>query len=280
MLYFYLVASAALIPISYIFFDVLRESYSWWLVPLMFIGFFLLFLILHWAVLEISICPIKPEGINDKPSPYYRALINATVKLLVPLLRISIHTTGEEKLPENERFLLVCNHLDNIDPAVMLHTFPEAQLAFVGKKEIYTTMPFVARAMHSIGSLPIDRENNREAAKTIINATRLIKDDKVSMVIFPEGYASKTGKLLPMRNGAFKIAQKADVPIVVCTVLGTPQAVKKLFLHRNHIYFDCLEVIPAERVSEMDTNEIGEYVTEIMSKNLSLRREEHPEFKV
>lgn len=280
MFYFYLVASAALIPFLNIFFDILQHSYSWWLVPVLFIAFLLGFILLHAAVLFFSILPIKAMGVNHNVSRYYRALINATVSVLIKILRISVHTTGEDKIPEEGRFLVVCNHLDNIDPAVILHTFPHSDIAFIGKKEIYTKMPFVAKAMHTLNSLPIDRENDREAAKTIINATKLVKEDKVSFAIFPEGYTSKTQKLLPMRNGAFKLAVKAGVPIVICTVLGTPQTVQHLFIKHSDIYFDILDVIPAERVAEMDTTHIGEYVTEVMQKNLDLRREQHPEYAV
>ncbi len=278
MFYLYICIAALLVPVSDIFFDVFRESYSWWLVPVLFIGYFLALIAVHALVLYLSVLPVKTGGVNDKVSRYYRTLVNATVSFLVPMLRIGIHSTGEEKVPQEGRFLLVCNHLDNIDPAAILHTLPNCDLAFIGKKEIYTQMPFVAKVMHTLNSLPIDRENNREAAKTIVNATRLIKDDKVSVVLFPEGYASKTQELLPMRNGAFKIAVKAGVPIVICTVLGTPQAVKKLFVRHNDIYFDILECLPAEKVAEMDTIQIGEYVTEVMSKNLEKRRSEHPEF--
>lgn len=278
MFYFYLVASAALIPILDIFFDILQKGYSWWLVPVLFIGFFLGFILLHAAVLFFSVKPIKVDGVNGKVSRYYRGLINSTVSVLVKLLRITVNSTGEDKVPEDGRFLLVCNHLDNIDPAVIIHTFPNQELAFVGKDEILVKMPFVAKAMYALNSLFLNRDNDREAAKTIINAIKLVKEDKVSIAIFPEGYTSKTQKLLPMRNGAFKIATKAGVPIVICTVLGTPQTVKHLFIKHSDIYFDVVDVIPAERVAQMDTTAIGEYVTEVMQKNLDKRRAEHPEY--
>ena len=61
MLYVYLVASAALIPILDIFFDILKESYSWWLVPVLFIGFFLGFIILHLAVFAVSALIVNPN---------------------------------------------------------------------------------------------------------------------------------------------------------------------------------------------------------------------------
>ena len=40
MFYLYLVLSAALIPVLNNFFEILRQPYSWWLVPVLFIAFF------------------------------------------------------------------------------------------------------------------------------------------------------------------------------------------------------------------------------------------------
>ena len=43
MLGIYLILSAGLTLIAGNFFDILRQDYSWWLVPVLFIGFFVCF---------------------------------------------------------------------------------------------------------------------------------------------------------------------------------------------------------------------------------------------
>lgn len=279
MFWVYLVASAALIPVSDIFFSVLQESYSWWLVPVLFIAFFLSFVLLHVAVAVISISLVSLDSPPARFSKYYRRLIEYTLPLVFKLARVNVEITGEEKVPDDSRFLLVCNHLHDFDPAIILYAFPDAELGFIGKKEIYTTMPFIARAMHKLHCLPLDRENNREAAKTIIAASKLISEDVVSIAIFPEGYCSKDGELQPMRNGAFKIAYKAKVPIVVCTVDHTPDIVKNMFRRRTDIHFDVLETIAAEQLENINSNEVGDHVYEIMQKNILMHREKEKNAK-
>ena len=274
MLYVYLVAAAAAIPLLNNFFPVLRHNYSVWLVPLLFLGVFSGLLIIH--LLFFLICGFlvnikKPAG---EKIPFYRGVVKLTLPLLFSLLRVKVESTGLEKADGVFPAMLVCNHLNNIDPAVILKELPDLKLGFIGKKEIYTEMPFVARYMHKLGCLPIDRENNREAAKTIIEAIRSVKEKKVSVGIFPEGYVSLDEQLHPFRNGAFKIALKAGCPIVVCTVLGTPEAVKRLFWHRNTIYFDVLEVIEADEVQTLTTAELSERIHGTMERNLELRRKE------
>jgi 1-acyl-sn-glycerol-3-phosphate acyltransferase len=175
---------------------------------------------------------------------------------------------GIEKLPENTRMLFVCNHQHDFDPVIIYSVFPDAEIGFIGKKEIYKTMPFIARAMHRLNSLPIDRENNREAAKTIVKAIKIIQDDKASIALFPEGYVSKSCELLPFRNGSLKIAMKAQVPIAVCVINNTRSIVKNMFRRRTDIYLDILEVIDAEAVETGSTAELGDRVHALMENNL------------
>ena len=274
MLYVYAVAAAAAVPLLNNFFPILRQDYSVWLVPVLFLGVLLSLIILHLLIFVIAglfVSLKKPAG---EKVPFYRGLVKLTLPVLFSLLRVKIESTGTEKVQNLFPAMLVCNHINNIDPAVMIKEMPELKLAFVSKKEVYTDLPFIARYMHKLNCLPIDRENNREAAKTILEAIRLIKEKRVSIGIFPEGYTSLDGELQPFRNGAFKIAIKAGCPIIVCTVLGTPEAIKHLFWRRNTIYLDVLEVIPADTVTKLTTAELSERIHTLMSDNITQRRKE------
>lgn len=273
MLYVYLVAAAAAVPLLNNFFPILRQSYSVWLVPLMFLGIFIGLVIIHLLIFVICGYAVNLKRPQNGVSRFYRGLVKITLPMLFTLVRVKVESTGTDKVQGVFPAMLVCNHLNNIDPAVILKELPDLTLGFVGKKEIYTDMPFVARYMHKLNCLPIDRENNREAARTIIEAIRLIKSETVSIGIFPEGYISKSGELQPFRNGAFKIATKSGCPIVVCTLLGTKEAVKNLFRKKSTIYFDVLEVIPAEEVSNMSTAELSERIYAQMAEYISKRGE-------
>lgn len=272
MFYFYIVAAIGLIPVLNNFFPLLRESYSWWLVPVLALANFLIFIILHFGFLALYIqcLSIKKE---PKGSRFLRKYVEVSVKLFYKFALVHLHSSGLEKVPDEGRVLIVCNHRSEVDPAIILSELADLEVAFVAKKEVYKKLPFVAKALHKMNGLPIDRENNREAAKTIINAVKIIKDDKASIGIYPEGYTNRTeDDLLPLRSGCFKIAERAQVPIVVCTVYNSVAIFKNMFRRRSDVYFDVAEVIPAQQVKEMHTDAISERVAEIMKKSIEERR--------
>ena len=268
MLYIYLILASVSIPIINSFNGFLHSKNGWWQCPLLFGGIFLGLVVLHFAWVVGSVLLVDTKKSPDKFSKYYRTIINATLPMFFKISGVKIHYEGLDIIPEDKRFLFVCNHIDNFDPIVILSLLPRAELGFIGKKEIYDTMPIVAKAMHKLHGLPIDRENNREAVKTIVKAVNIIKEDKASVGIFPEGYASADGNLLPMRNGAFKIAYKAEVPIVVAVIDGTKPVRYNIFRRKTDVYFKVLEVIPAEALKEISSNELGDKVTEIMQNGI------------
>ena len=188
---------------------------------------------------------------------------------MMKFVRVKLNVTGADKVPENTRMLFVCNHQHDLDPIMLLAAFPDAEIGFIAKKEIYVKMPFISRAMHKLHCLPIDRENDRAAVKTIISAIKLLKDDTVSVALFPEGYVSKSCELLPFRNGAFKIAYKAEVPIVVCAINNTRVAAKSLGWRHSEIDLRVLSVIQYEEFKGMTTAELGDIIHSQMETSLS-----------
>lgn len=265
MLEIYAVIAAVSALLLDVPFEVFGQSYSWWLVPVIITGSFIALIILHCIVLTISVLAVnlnKPA----RDTNFFRMLVNTFLRVALPILRVKVHTTGLEKIPEDEPFLMVCNHIHDLDPAVFYYAVPDARLAFIAKREVRDILPFIYKALHKLSGLPIDRENNREAAKTIINATRLIKEKTNSVVVFPEGYVSKSGELLPIRNGALKIATKAQAKIVVCTLWGTKDIPKNLLKRKTDIYFDVLDVI--DTVENPHTAELGEQITATMLKSI------------
>lgn len=232
----------------------------------MIAGYVLLF-ILHIIVFALFGLTINKKRLPKKIHNIYRKIGFDTLKVFLDTLQIHVHARGMELIPE-DKFMLVSNHLSIFDPMVQLLLFKKQNLAFVSKQE-NMNIPFVGRYMAAIGCIPLNREDTKEALKSINKAAEYITTGKANMGIYPEGWVNKTDEpLLPFRNGAFRIAKKADVPILVTTIRGTEQVKHQFIRRRTQVYVDILEVIPREEVKKQKTAELGERCRETMYNHL------------
>ena len=239
-----------------------------WAVIPVFIGMYLALMGLAFGFLWLVCALVDMNRYQEEDSKFYRAVMYLYIEALVSLVLVKIHTEGLEKTPKSTRFLLVCNHLFLADPGVLLHCFKKSQLAFISKKE-NANMFVVGPVMHKILCQMIDRENDREALKTILKCIQLIKDDEVSIGVFPEGGIKVEHKLSPFRPGVFKIAQKANVPIVVCTLRGTTDLFRNMKrLKPTKVELRLVEVIPAEELKGITAVEVADRVHRIMAQDL------------
>ena len=239
----------------------------WAAIPALIAGWISgLLLVLLFLVVVCAVVDMEKE--QTQSSKFYRVIAHLYIDLALALGRVEVRTEGLEKVPADGRFLLVCNHICDLDSALLMKCFPKSQLAFIGKQEI-KTYPVVGPVMHKLMCQFINRENDREALKTILHCIQIIKDDQASIVVFPEGYVSMDGRLRHFRSGSLKIAQKAAVPIVVCTVRNTKHVMQDLFaLRKTWAQVHLVDVIDAATVKAIPTTEMAEKIYEIMISDL------------
>ena len=245
------------------------ESYMWlWLLPMVALGVLVVLLLCVFAYLLILCRLVKPDQEQDGDDRHYRKVAELVVESVLPLVRIGVKTKGLEKVPAQGRFLLVCNHVCNLDPAPILYALPHRQLAFIAKREV-RDMFMVGDFLHKLQGQFINRENDREALKTILKCIQIIKEDKGSIAVFPEGGIHEDRKFHRFRPGVFKIAQKAKVPVVVCTLKNSRWMIHNLLhLKRTDTEFSVLTVIQPEEYEGMTTTELAERAYEIMAADL------------
>ncbi len=229
-----------------------------------FLGLIILTFLVVWIMSELVDLSVPQERMD----PVYRKVMYLVIDFVVSFMRIRIKTEGLEKTPKEGRYLLVCNHLNDVDPAVLMKFFPQQELAFISKRE--NEQKFIlGKFMHRLLCQSINRENDRDALKTIIGCINLIKNDIASVAVFPEGWVSMDRKLHPFRPGVFKIAQKANVPIVVCTLRNTYHVLPNMLkLKPSDVELHLVDVIPAEELKGVTTVEIANRVHKLMADDL------------
>ena len=239
-----------------------------WLLPVLYIGWYLALLLLAFLILWTFSIFVDMDKPQETDSKLYRTVMYIYIEALISLVLARVHATGMEKVPTDGRFLLVCNHQHEADPGVLLHCFKKSQLAFISKQE-NDSMFVVNKMMHKTMCQLLNRENDREALKTILKCIQLLKDDQVSICVFPEGGIKELDKLSHFRSGVFKIAQKANVPIVVCTVRNTAKIIPNLLKGKHtDVYLNLVDVIPAQDLKGRTTVDIAEQVYEMMLADL------------
>ena len=245
------------------------EKYTWlWLLPVVFLASLLVLAFVFFLVLWLCCAFVDIEKPQEQDSKFHRFMVVHTAQLAHSILRMRMHTQGLEQIPGSGRFLLVCNHINDLDQVTLLAHFKKSQLAFISKRE-NSSMFIVGKIMHKIQCQRINRENDKEALRTIINCIKIIQEDKASIAVFPEGYTSKDGLLHPFRSGVFKIAQKANVPIVVCTVQNTNKVFRNIQkLKATDVHLHLVKVLQPEELSGKTAVEVGELVHSLMAADL------------
>lgn len=246
---------------------------------LVFLVVYVLMHALYFLVFWLLSLPCDKTKPIEKQRHFSRTCVQSTCSFLCSYLGVRVTMRGAKKVPVGERFVLVSNHRSAIDPIIMIDKMRQLNMAFIAKPSV-VALPLVGTIMYQAGCLPIDRENDREALKTIVAAAGYVKKGICSMGIFPEGTRNTGDELLPFHPGSFKLAQRANAPLVIACIRGTENAKKFMTDRRKTAYLDFLEVLPAEQVKKMSTQQLSEYCRLRIQLALYTPEDEDPTIEV
>src|ERR671913_913982 len=128
-------------------------------------------------------------------------------------------------LPEDPRrpYVVVSNHESFTDILLISHL--PWEMKWLSKAELFR-IPVMGWLMYLAGDVPVKRGFGPSAIEAIARC-REILSRRVSVMIFPEGTRSPTSDLLPFKDGAFRLAIDAGVPILPLALHGTSNALRK-----------------------------------------------------
>jgi len=176
------------------------------------------------ASVEIPVWPLEPGARRA------RALLQHL--LLFPVHRLVARPFRVEGLEHLQGLatpaLFIANHSSHVDTVSIIRALPaplRKRLVVAAAADYFFRVPSVGRLTSLLmNTFPFSREG---AVRTSLEHCGRLADQGWSVLIYPEGTRSATGKLLPFKLGVGLLAAELHVPVVPVAVFGGPAVLPK-----------------------------------------------------
>ena len=178
----------------------------------------------------------------------------------------TITVKGQENIPSDTSVVFIANHQSFLDIPLMFG-YAGRQAGFISKAE-FSKIPIFADWMRILQCIFLKRGNPKQSIKAMADGVENIKRG-YSMMIFPEGHRSKSSEMREFHAGSFKLAYRAEVPIIPVTISNT----YKMYEETGHSQSTDLTLIfhpaiPTKGITREEQREIPAKVYEIIKESL------------
>ena len=202
------------------------------------------------------------------------SMVRWIFKKISRIAGITYEVRGLENIPTDRAVLYVGNHRSYFDIIITYARCPRLT-GYIAKKDM-EKVPLLRTWMRRLHCLFIDRENVKEALKTILAGIDNVKNG-ISMCIFPEGTRNKTDDLmLPFKEGSFKIAEKSGCPIIPMAITNSADVLEAHMprVKKAHVIVEYGKPIYPNELDKEQKKKIGAYcqnvIAEMLEKNKSM----------
>ena len=175
----------------------------------------------------------------------------------------SFRTEGVRIEDPRRPYVAVSNHESYADIFLISHL--PWEMKWLSKEAIFR-IPVMGWMMRMAGDIEV-RRGDRASRAHALEEVRDRLGKGVSVMIMPEGTRSPDGKLLPFKDGAFRVAVEAGVPILPIVVAGTRDAMAKhsMRFNRAEAVARVLEPVETTGLTEADVPALRDRVREQMA---------------
>jgi 1-acyl-sn-glycerol-3-phosphate acyltransferase len=198
-------------------------------------------------------------GIFDRSGDSVLALARLWSRILLGVPGVKVEVTMRARLEPGRPYVFVANHASMVDIWAVFVTIP-ASFRFIAKKQL-ARIPLFGWAMTAGRFIFIDRQNPLAARRSIDEAARRIRSGQ-SVVIFPEGTRTRTGRLLPFKKGGFHLAIDSGAAIVPVAIRGSHAAMPRgsALIRAGTVAVEVDEPIPTTGMTTADRDALIEKV--------------------
>jgi 1-acyl-sn-glycerol-3-phosphate acyltransferase len=178
-----------------------------------------------------------------------------------------VTVVGREKIDPDETYVMVANHQSLLDILVLFRLF--RHFKWVSKIENFR-IPFVGWNMRLNDYIQLKR-GDRSSVAVMLRTCRENLAAGNSILMFPEGTRSPTGKLRGFKTGAFDLAKDTRRPLLPIVVHGTASALPKrgvILRGRHRIMIEVLDPIAYPAFAEEEAEDFTLRVRELIGDHL------------
>jgi 1-acyl-sn-glycerol-3-phosphate acyltransferase len=184
---------------------VLRSAFLW------------VFSLLHFAiavpiliVLAVFLDPKKHDWLQRTFCRRIISFAGARIKV--------IHAPGFD--PQKTSFF-ISNHVNLFDPFALYCAIPQFVRGW--ELESHFDIPIYGWLMKRFGNVPVPDVRRPSDLRRMWRLTRDAVNSGTSLIVFPEGKRTRDGHVDLFQEGAFRVAQQLEIPIVPVSIVGSFQ---------------------------------------------------------
>ncbi len=146
---------------------------------------------------------------------YYIPRLWAKLFCIMTFVRVTVK--GRENISKGKAYVFVANHQGAYD-IFAIYGYLNHQFRWMMKKSL-EKIPLVGKSCRVSGQIYVDNSSPAAVRETMEDAKHQIASG-MSVVVFPEGSRSLTGKVGKFRRGAYMLAVEFGLPVVPITIDG------------------------------------------------------------
>jgi 1-acyl-sn-glycerol-3-phosphate acyltransferase len=130
-----------------------------------------------------------------------------------------VRVVSEPGFDPHKTSFFISNHVNLFDPFVLYCAIPQFVRGW--ELESHFEIPVYGWLMKRFGNVPVPDVRRPADLKRMWRLTRDAINGGTSLIVFPEGKRTRDGRVTEFQDGAFRLAQQLEVPIVPVSIVGS-----------------------------------------------------------
>jgi lysophosphatidate acyltransferase len=217
---------------------------------------FMLMCTIVWTVVLAVLLPFRIARI--KACNYYGKFAG---RFMMILSGCPLTFVGRENLDADRPALFISNHSSIVDLFLAMWISPVGTVGVAKKQVIW--YPLFGQLYFLSGHLRIDRDNSGKAIEHLRSLGQYVRDNRLSIWMWPEGTRSRDGRLKPFKKGIIHLAMQTGLPIVPVIVTGAHLAWEKNTLLGIRRVPITITALPAIETSAWTADQVDRHTEEM-----------------